>query len=74
MRKGKPPREERPEEAKAPRYRTLTVEQVLEARWLYAQGRVDFTSLAKKHGVSRWSLKQAALGETYRNLPMPPKG
>ena len=56
-----------------PPHRKLTVEQVLEARWLQAQGKANFAQLSKEYGVDRWSIKRAALGETFKELPMPPR-
>jgi hypothetical protein len=53
--------------------RKLTIEQVLEVRLLQAEGRVDLPKLAKKFGVHRESIKLAALGHTYKDVPMPPK-
>jgi hypothetical protein len=55
------------------RNRKLTVEQVLEVRLLLAQGKVDFRKLSKEFGVHRDSIKLAALGHTYKDVPMPPK-
>jgi hypothetical protein len=53
--------------------RKLTVEQVLEARLCYMVGDWEWSKLAKKFGVSRDAVKNAAQGLTYRDLPMPPK-
>jgi hypothetical protein len=53
--------------------RKLTVEQVLEARLCYMVGDWEWSKLAKKFGVSRDAVKNAAQGVTYRDLPMPPK-
>jgi len=53
--------------------RKLTVEQVLEARLCYMVGDWGWSSLAKNFGVSRDTVKNAAQGVTYRDLPMPPK-
>jgi len=53
--------------------RKLTVEQVLEARLCYMVGDWQWSELAKRFGVSRDVVKNAALGLTYRDLPMPPK-
>jgi hypothetical protein len=53
--------------------RKLTVEQVLEARLCYMVGDWEWSKLARKFGVSREAVKNAARGATYRDLPMPPK-
>jgi hypothetical protein len=53
--------------------RKLTVEQVLDARLSYAVGDRDWTKLARKYGVGRDIVRSAALGLTYKHLPMPPK-
>jgi hypothetical protein len=53
--------------------RKLTVEQVLEARLCYMVGDWEWAKLAKKFGVTSAVIKSAAKGETYRDLPMPPK-
>jgi hypothetical protein len=55
------------------RNRKLTVEQVLEVRLLQAQGKVDFGKLSREFGVHRDSVRLAALGHTFKDLPMPPK-
>jgi hypothetical protein len=52
--------------------RKLTVEQVLDARLSYAVGDWDWTKLARKYGVDRSIVRAAALGQTYKHLPMPP--
>ena len=54
--------------------RKLTVEQVLDARLSYAVAleTVDWTKLARKYGVGRSIVRAAALGWTYKHLPMPP--
>jgi len=53
--------------------RKLTSEQVLEARLRYASGEQEFSQLARDYGVSRESIKNAILGLTFKDLPMPPK-
>lgn len=55
------------------RSRKLTVEQVLEARLCYMCGDWQWAKLAKRFGVGPEVVKAAARGETYKNLPMPPK-
>ncbi len=53
--------------------RKLTVEQVLEARLCYMVGDREWAKLAKRFGVSREAVKAAAMGLTFKDLPMPPK-
>ena len=53
--------------------RKLTVEQVLEARLRYAAGERELTRLAREYGVGRQVVHSAAVGQTYKDLPMPPK-
>jgi hypothetical protein len=53
--------------------RKLTVEQVLEARLCYMVGDWEWSKLARKFGVGSESVKNAAKGITYKDLPMPPK-
>jgi hypothetical protein len=53
--------------------RKLSVEQVLEVRLCYMVGDQDWSKLAKRFGVSREAVKNAAIGFTYKDLPMPPK-
>jgi hypothetical protein len=53
--------------------RKLTVEQVLEVRLCYIAGEREWARLAKKFGVSREAIKAAAVGLTFKELPMPPK-
>ncbi len=55
------------------RKRKLTTEQVLEARWRYASGEREFSKFARDYGVGRESIKNAVLGLTFKELPMPPK-
>ena len=53
--------------------RKLTVEQVLEARLRYAAGEPELSKLAKAYGVGRQVVQSAAVGQTYKDLPMPPR-
>jgi hypothetical protein len=53
--------------------RKLTVEQVLEARLCYMVGDWKWSKLAKKFGVRSEAVKAAARGDTYKDLPMPPR-
>lgn len=55
------------------RKRKLTTEQVLEARLRYASGEREFSQFARDYRVSRESIKNAILGLTFKDLPMPPK-
>lgn len=55
------------------RSRKLTVEQVLEVRLSYMVGEREWAKLAKKFGLSPEAIKNAAIGLTYKDLPMPPK-
>ena len=55
-------------------HRKLTVEQVLEARLRYASGERELGKLATEYGVARETLKRAVTGETFKTLPMPPRG
>lgn len=55
------------------RIRKLTTEQVLEARLRYASGERDWGKLSRDYGVSRGVIRSAVLGETFKDLPMPPK-
>ena len=55
------------------RKRKLTTEQVLEARLRFASGEREWSKLAKDYGVGRESIKNAVLGLTFKELPMPPK-
>jgi hypothetical protein len=58
---------------RAEQSRKLTVEQVLDARLSYAVGDRDWSNLARKYGVNRDIVRSAALGLTYKHLPMPPR-
>ena len=53
--------------------RKLTTEQVLEARWRYATGERELSKSARDYGVTRGAIKSAVMGETFKELPMPPK-
>lgn len=53
--------------------RKLTVEQVLEARLRYAAGEREMSKLAQAYGVGRQAVQSAAVGHTYKDLPMPPR-
>ena len=55
------------------RKRKLTTEQVLEARLRYASGEREWGKLSRDYGVSRGEIKSAIMGETFKELPMPPK-
>ena len=55
------------------RKRKLTTEQVLEARLRYASGEREWEKLSRDYGVSRGVIKSAIMGETFKELPMPPK-
>jgi hypothetical protein len=52
--------------------RKLTTEQVLEARWRYATGERKLSKFARDYGVTRGAIKCAVMGETFKELPMPP--
>jgi hypothetical protein len=56
-----------------PQTRRLTVEQVLEARLRYATGEREFGKLAQIYQVSRSTIINAVLGNTFKELPMPPR-
>jgi hypothetical protein len=53
--------------------RKLTVEQVLDARLRYEAGERELSKLARAYGVGRQALQSAAVGHTYKDLPMPPR-
>ncbi|WP_245273117.1 helix-turn-helix domain-containing protein [Microvirga lotononidis] len=55
------------------RKRKLTTEQVLEARLRFASGEREWGKLSRDYGVSRETIKSAVVGETFKELPMPPK-
>jgi hypothetical protein len=53
--------------------RKLTTEQVLEARLRYASGEREWGKFSRDYGVSREAIKSAVMGETFKDLPMPPR-
>jgi hypothetical protein len=53
--------------------RKLSVEQVLEARWRYASGEREWSRFARDYGVGRETIRDAVLGLTFKEVPMPPK-
>ncbi|WP_262030280.1 hypothetical protein [Microvirga sp. Mcv34] len=53
--------------------RKLTTEQVLEARLRFASGEREWGKLSRDYGVSRDTIKSAVVGETFKELPMPPR-
>ena len=53
--------------------RKLTVEQVLDARLRYKAGERELSKLAKAYGVGRQVVQSAAVGQTYKDLPIPPR-
>jgi hypothetical protein len=55
------------------RKRKLTTEQVLEARLRFASGEREWGKLSREYCVSRGVIKSAVMGETFKELPMPPK-
>lgn len=55
------------------RKRKLTTEQVLEARMRFTSGEREWGKLSRDYGVSRGVIKSAVMGETFKELPMPPK-
>jgi hypothetical protein len=55
------------------RKRKLATEQVLEARLRYASGEREWGKFSRDYGVSRGVIKSAIIGETFKELPMPPK-
>ena len=61
------------ESSKSMSKRKLTVEQVLEARLRYRAGERELSKLARAFGVTRQALQSAAVGHTFKDLPMPPK-
>jgi hypothetical protein len=55
-------------------YRKLTVEQVLDIRLRYAVGDREWARIGRLYGVKAGAVRDAALGVTYKDLPMPPRG
>ncbi len=53
--------------------RKLTVEQVLEVRLRYVAEERELSKLARVYGMGRQAVQSAAVGQTYKDLPMPPK-
>ena len=53
--------------------RKLTVEQVLDIRLRYAVGDREWTKIGRLYGVKASAIRDAALGVTYKDLPMPPR-
>ena len=51
----------------------LTVEQVLEARLRYAAGEKEWMKLSWEYGVHYCAIRKAAMGESFKHLPMPGK-
>jgi hypothetical protein len=56
---------------KAP-HRKLTVEQVLDIRLRYAVGDREWAKIGRLYGVKPNAVRDAALGVTHKDLPMPP--
>ncbi|WP_262027164.1 hypothetical protein [Microvirga sp. Mcv34] len=50
----------------------LTVEQVLDIRLHYAVGDREWAKIGRLHGVKADAVRNAALGVSYKQLPMPP--
>lgn len=50
----------------------LTVEQVLDIRLRYAVGDRRWTKIGRLYGVKADAVRNAALGVSYKDLPMPP--
>jgi hypothetical protein len=53
-------------------YRKLTVEQVLDIRLRYAVGDREWARTGRLYGVKADAVRDAALGVTHKDLPMPP--
>lgn len=53
--------------------RKLTVEQVLDIRLRYAVGDREWAKIGRLYGVKSGAVRDAALGLTYKDLPMPPR-
>jgi hypothetical protein len=53
--------------------RKLTVEQVLDVQLRYAVGDREWTKIGRLYGVKASTVRDAALGMTYKDLPMPPR-
>jgi hypothetical protein len=53
--------------------RTLTVEQVPDARLRHTVGERELSGFAQEYEVVRQALRSSAVGHTYKDLPMPLK-
>jgi hypothetical protein len=53
-------------------HRKLTVEQVLDIRLRYAVGDREWAKIGRLYGVKSGAVRDAALGVTCKDLPMPP--
>ncbi len=53
-------------------HRKLTVEQVLDIRLRYAVGDREWAKIGRLYGVKANTVRDAALGVTYKDLTMPP--
>jgi ribosome-binding protein aMBF1 (putative translation factor) len=51
----------------------LTVEQVIAIRLQRARGEISYYRLAKELKVKDTVVRNAALGLTYKDIPMPPR-
>lgn len=51
----------------------LTVEQVLDIRLRYAVGDREWAKIGRLYGVKADAVRNAALGVSYKDLPMPPR-
>jgi hypothetical protein len=52
--------------------RKLTVEQVLDMRLRYAVGDREWAKIGRLYGVKSGTIRDAAIGVTYKDLPMQP--
>jgi hypothetical protein len=55
-------------------HRKPTLEQVLDIRLRYAVGDREWAKIGRLYGVKAGAVRDAALGMTYKDLPMPPRG
>ena len=53
-------------------HRKLTVEQVLDIRLRYAVGDREWAKIGRLYGVNSSTVRDAAIGVTHKDLPMPP--
>jgi hypothetical protein len=53
-------------------HRKLSVEQVLDIRLRFAVGDRKWAKIGRLYGVRASAVRDAALGMTYKDLPMPP--